>query len=212
MNSILYKKVFKLDGFERRRERKKEGIRKAALELFKAYGVKKVSIAEIAKRAHVSPATIYNHFGDKNTLACDVIKQILIEKYIKYRDIIDSDKPFPEKIKTITLDKMGFTDEYDEELIEKYAFSSQELSDLVDRKYEDEIKRIWKKIFKEGKEQGYIDRNLSNETLFIYLDIIRKGFKAHMELFKDVKGNLKLIKELNDLFFYGLYRKEIKLE
>jgi AcrR family transcriptional regulator len=69
-----------LDGFERRRERKKESIRRAALELFKINGIKKVSIAEIAKKAHVSPVTIYNHFGDKNTLTCDVIKQSLMEK------------------------------------------------------------------------------------------------------------------------------------
>jgi AcrR family transcriptional regulator len=201
-----------LDGFERRRKRKKESIRRAALELFKIHGIKKVSIAEIAEKAHVSPATIYNHFTDKNGLACDVIKQIVMDKYNKYRDIINSDKPFPEKIRMITLDKMTMVNDYDEELIEKYVFSSPELEGFINKVYQDDVKKNWEKIFREGKEQGYIDEKLSNEALFLYLDIIRKGTDAHMDIFKETKKNMKIIKELNNLFSYGLYKKEIKLD
>ena len=201
-----------LDGFERRRERKKEGIIKAALELFKTHGIKKVSIAEIAKKANVSPATIYNHFGDKNGLACDAVKKIVVDKYSKYRDVIDSDKPFHEKIGMITLDKMEMVDEYDEELIEKYIFSSPELEESINQIYENDVKKNWEKIFKEGKEQGYIDENISNEALFLYLDIISKGTDAYRNMFKNTKKNMKLIKELNNLFCYGLYKKEINLD
>lgn len=201
-----------MDGFERRRKRKKESIRRAALELFKIHGIKKVSIAEIAEKAHVSPATIYNHFTDKNGLACDVIKQIVMDKYNKYRDIINSDKSFPEKIRMITLDKMTMVNDYDEELIEKYVFSSPELEGFINKVYQDDVKKNWGKIFREGKEQGYIDEKLSNEALFLYLDIIRKGTDAHMDIFKETKKNMKIIKELNNLFSYGLYKKEIKLD
>ncbi len=201
-----------MDGFERRRQRKKEGIRRAALELFRIRGIKKVSIAEIAGKAHVSPATIYNHFGDKNSLACEVIKQIVIDKYSKYRSIIDSDKPFPEKIRMITLDKIEIANDYDKELIEKYAFSSPELADFINEAYQDDVKSNWEKIFKEGREQGYIDKNKSAEALFLYLDIISKGMDVHMDIFKEPKKNLELIKELNNLFYYGLYKKEIKLD
>ena len=52
-----------MDGFNRRKEQKKESIRRAALELFKVYGFKKVSINDIASKAGVSQVTIYNHFG-----------------------------------------------------------------------------------------------------------------------------------------------------
>ena len=43
-----------MDGFERRKEQKKESIRRAALELFQNYGFKKVSVNDIAERAGVS--------------------------------------------------------------------------------------------------------------------------------------------------------------
>ena len=58
-----------LDGFTRRKEQSKEDIRRAAWELFSQFGVMKVSIADIARKAGVSQATIYNHFGSKEALA-----------------------------------------------------------------------------------------------------------------------------------------------
>ena len=48
-----------MDGFERRKEQKKEDIRRAALALFQSYGFKKVSIDEIARKAGVSQVTIF---------------------------------------------------------------------------------------------------------------------------------------------------------
>jgi AcrR family transcriptional regulator len=200
-----------LDGFERRRERKKESIRHAALELFKINGIKKVSIAEIAKKAHVSPVTIYNHFGDKNTLACDVIKQSLTEKLNQYRDIMNSDEPFPDKIRMIILDKMAMVNDYDEELIEKYTFGSPELAEFINNVYENDVKKIWGKIFKEGKGQGYIDKDSSNKAMFLYLDMIRKGADDYVNLYRNPKKNMKMIKELNNLIFHGLFNKGIKL-
>ena len=49
-------------------EQSKEDIRKAAWELFGQFGVDKVSMADIAKKAGVSQATIYNNFGSKEAL------------------------------------------------------------------------------------------------------------------------------------------------
>ena len=53
-----YVEVKAMDGYQRRTEKKKENIRNAAFELFKVYGVEKVSIAEIAKKA-TSPLLPY---------------------------------------------------------------------------------------------------------------------------------------------------------
>lgn len=49
-----------MNGFERRKERKKESIRQAAMQLFMEHGMRKVSIGEIADKAGVSQVTIYN--------------------------------------------------------------------------------------------------------------------------------------------------------
>ena len=86
------------DGFERRKERKKESIRRAATELFQVHGFNKVSIGDIARKANVSHVTIYNHFGSKEELVRDIIKTVSLELAARMREIIDSDMPFLEKL------------------------------------------------------------------------------------------------------------------
>ena len=58
-----------MDGFARRKEQSKEDIRMAAWELFSQFGVDKVSMTDVARKAGVSQATIYNNFGSKEALA-----------------------------------------------------------------------------------------------------------------------------------------------
>ena len=98
-----------MNGFERRKEQKKESIRRAALELFKAYGFKEVSMSDIAGKAGVSPVTIYNHFGSKEKLVHEVGKIQFLGMIRKYRAIIDGEGSFPEKLETIIFDKTDIT-------------------------------------------------------------------------------------------------------
>ena len=51
-----------MNGFEKRRLKKKNSILIAALTLFKQYGYRKVTVAEIADKASVSQVSIYNYF------------------------------------------------------------------------------------------------------------------------------------------------------
>jgi AcrR family transcriptional regulator len=57
-----------------RKAQKKEIIQRTALELFKLYGFKKVSVNDIAVRTVVSPVTVYNHRGSKHDLVREIIK------------------------------------------------------------------------------------------------------------------------------------------
>ena len=68
-----------MDGFARRKEQSKEEIRKAAWELFSQFGVDKVSMTDIARKAGVSPATIYNNFDSKEALAREFVSGMVEE-------------------------------------------------------------------------------------------------------------------------------------
>ena len=53
---------------ERQRERRRRDIVDAAWDLFGEKGFDETSIEEVAARAEVGPATVYNYFGSKNEL------------------------------------------------------------------------------------------------------------------------------------------------
>lgn len=51
----------------------------SAIELFKTYGFNKTSMEEIAKLAHKSKGTLYNHFSDKESVMLNVIEDEIKE-------------------------------------------------------------------------------------------------------------------------------------
>ena len=86
-----------MDGFERRKEQSKEDIRRAAEELFSKFGADKVSVNDIARKAGVSQATIYNNFGSKDELVHDYLKSIVSNISVRFREILVWKKSYLEK-------------------------------------------------------------------------------------------------------------------
>ena len=116
-----------MKGFERRKEQKRESILRAALELFQSFGFKRVSISEIARRAGVSPVTIYNHFGNKQGLIRDTVKSLSQNALENYRTIIRSEKPFNEKLEAIVLNKSEIASQFQGELLQSIIQNDPEI-------------------------------------------------------------------------------------
>lgn len=195
-----------MDGFERRKERKKESIRQASVELFKAFGFQKVTIQDIAKKAGVSPATIYNHFGSKEGLVRDVVKRLLLETMEKYLAIMEGDRPFPEKLDLIIFDKTELSRQYEGELIQAVASSDPEIRNLVESLAEKALEGM-ARLYEEGKRLGYVNPELSRESILLYIDVLRHGFMARADVFAAPERNARLIRELSSLYLYGLLGK-----
>lgn len=60
---------------------------------------------------------------------------------------------------------------------------------------------------KEGKRQGYINPELSTETIMLYYEILRQGMAAESILSEDSERNIKLTRELTLLHYYGILGK-----
>ena len=193
-----------MSGFERRKVQKKESIRRAALELFKLYGFKKVSINDIAYRAGVSPVTIYNHFGNKDELVRDVVKAQFMGMMEKYRAIIDGDDSFPEKLEAIVFDKTETVSQFQGELAQTVLRDDPEMQEFVETVLQQGGYQMTLDLLEKGKREGYVNRELSKEALIIYLDILRKGIAANVDSMTSVESYADLVRELNRLFLYGL--------
>ena len=197
-----------MNGFERRKKQKKERIRLAAMELFKAHGFNKVSIGDIAHKAKVSHVTIYNHFGSKEELVQDVIKTVISGLVESSREIIEGEKPFREKVELIILNKAEQVGQYQGELTKMAGGYNPEVQLFVESLWQKEVEPLLDTLIEEGKELGYIKKDLSPQSIRYYFELIRRGAFANTEMIETIKIDKKLAYDLNYIFLFGLIEKQ----
>jgi AcrR family transcriptional regulator len=168
----------------------------------------KVSIEEIARKAGVSPTTIYNLFGNRENLTIEVIKKISMDNLREYRNIIDSDKPFPEKIKLIMDIKMKSAS-MDLDILDKLVSTDNTLIEFAEEINEKESIPLLIDFIEDGRLQGYIREDISNESILAYLDILSKSGTVYYRFVEVHRDNLDIVRQLNDILFFGILDKGV---
>jgi AcrR family transcriptional regulator len=189
-----------MDGFERRRERKKQSILEAALSLFLEFGVQKVSMNEIATKANVSQVTIYNYFKNKDRLVEEVIRYYVDKAWQEADVILTSDLPFPEKIKRLIFNKKrsanNIHENFYQHFMKAYTTGDGYMAKLMTK---EAIPKMMN-LFNEGKAQGYVDPAISNEAIFFYIQMMNEYMQK-----KDVYTKiLPLTEDIMHILFYGI--------
>lgn len=194
-----------MDGFEKRREQKKRDILEAALALFMEYGIQKVSITEIAKKANVSQVTIYNYFESKDNLVRLVFKYYVDQIWNEQKQLLVNDLPFNEKIKKIIFNKGIAANQISEQFFQDFMKDYASGRSYVEEVYQKETLPLFIKLFNEGREQGYINSEVSDEAILFYL----KMFQEYLQREDVGTMTLPIAEDLTKLFFYGITgRKE----
>lgn len=193
-----------MDGFQRRRELKKSHILQAALALFMEFGVQKVSIKEIATKANVSQVTIYNYFGSKDQLIHEVIAFYINQELKRYEQIIYSDQPFQEKMKSIVFAKTETSKQINGNFFQTMMKKYQSDNSYIQEVYVNKALPMTMDLFNEGKKQGYIDPQLSNQSLLMYLQIFQEAMQRE-DIYQQI---LPLTEDIIKLFFYGIVGKD----
>ena len=196
-----------MNGFERRKEQKKESIRRAALDLFKLYGIKKISVNDIAAKARVSPVTIYNHFGCKEDLVRDVVKWLITNTVSHYRSIMEGDQPYLERFGRLVFEKNEFVHTYHGELIQSMLSEDPEIRRFMEE-LQQETEPLSTAFLEEGKREGFVSRDLSQQSIMLYMEMFRTLAFTHPALFSDREDAGEQLGELLRLFLYGLMGKE----
>lgn len=197
-----------MNGHERRRERKMESIKNSALKLFNDYGIKKVSIDEIAEEANVSKVTIYKYFQSKEGLYREVVKMVYQNTIDNVEKILQSKEDFLEKLKFIIFTKEQSQSLLNGKFIEDVMKNDLELQEYFNDIYYRRIKKLMFHFFDEGKAEGYISTNTSNDILFVYAEIFRSGLNAKYPRFDSIINNKKSYEQLIDLYFFGLIKRQ----
>lgn len=196
------------DGFARRKEQSKEDIRKAAWELFGQFGVEKVSIADIARKAGVAQATIYNNFASKEALAREYVAAA-IEQLVEQTTVpLIPEQPFRQKLESFIA---GITALLAQGQAAGAAAPVNASPDLLNdpeirairAAAQERMTALLLNLIREGKAEGQIRPELSEDAYRVY-------FKAFMDVFIDPQfrqmyaRNPTLARDLGAIMVNGL--------
>ncbi len=191
---------------------RRQQILDAAADLFRsAHQVRKVSIEDIASRAHVSPTTIYHYFGTRDGLVAELAKSLVLAITGQARRFLRSSLPFPQKLQSIISGKVSLASAMSDEVVGKMVERDPEMARFVEGVYRSEIAPLWHEFLESGKKERYIDPDLDEEVFLSYLDILLVGFQAKADMLKEWRQNLPRLEKMTRLVFYGFLRKEIDL-
>ncbi|TFE00068.1 TetR/AcrR family transcriptional regulator [Jeotgalibacillus sp. R-1-5s-1] len=189
-----------MNGFERRKERKKQHILEASMQLFSEMGIQKVSIADIAKKAQVSQVTIYNYFESKHNLIHEVFIYYVNQASDHFEKIVNSDAPFPEKIKQIIFNKKEVSTNIHPEFYQYLMKEYTEEENYIEQVYAERALPYFMKLFQIGKQEGYVNPDLSDHAILFYIQML-KDYMGRDEVQQKV---LPLTEDIANIFFYGI--------
>ena len=190
-----------MNGYERRKEQKKKDIKKAAFSLFQKQGIKEIKIEDLARHAGVSQVTIYNHFGSKEALFREVIKEFVVDEYDFHKELFHKDLSFKEKMTSSILHKTNNILNIHPEVIEEMMLNDEDLKlFLADFQSKYAIPLIVE-LIKDAQTNGEVNPDLSMESVMVYIQLFNNNTLISMITGENGK---KLASDIFQMFFYGL--------
>ena len=180
----------------------KDRIKQKAQDLFRRYGIKSVTMDEIAAQVGMSKKTIYHCFSDKNELVDEVVDDMLAENKIfciasrkKATNAIEADQMGMESLQEM-LGNMNPSILYDIERGHPQTFKK-----FLQYKY-NFLFDLMKQNIEQGKEEGLYREDVNAEFVSkVRLEMIMLAFNE--EIFP--KGKYPLVYIQHELMEYFLY-------
>ncbi|WP_372629433.1 TetR/AcrR family transcriptional regulator [Cohnella sp.] len=200
-----------MNGYERRKQKKMENIYNVSFKLFVQFGFQRVSVNEIAQKAKVSPATIYNYFGTKEQLYADMLMNWMDKQLEQYEHILDSRLAFPEKTKEIMLLEAKNLKILAGEFMKAPSSESDGLAKWMEGYNEKKVMPFFMKFVELGKKEGFIHPDQTDEMTIMYFTMYKNELSRYWATSNE-EGTAIKMDQWMDLFFYGLVRRTSKLE
>ncbi len=182
--------------------KKKTRIVQAADQLFKKFGIKKVTVEEICQEAGASKMTFYKYFKNKIELVKYLWQQMTDDSMQKLDELDRRDIPFTEKIKVLLKMKEEATSEMGNEYIRDYLEVIPELLSFYNQIFS-QIMVKFMDMIRRAQESGEVRKSMRPE---FFLAVVRQL----TELAKDEKlaaiydNYTEFALEVNNFLYYGI--------
>jgi len=197
-----------MNGHKKRREDKKLAILNTSFELFTQYGFDRVTIAEIAEKAHVSKVSIYNFFESKENLRRILIKDILDKGLMDITTVLKKKSNIRERMNEFIKYRVEYVKSTNFQLLFDGGQSDPEIKKSI-TEYTTAYRQVLMDFIEEGQKTKAFSSDISRTAIAIFIDI----FMSYYENPTQNKANLNLLQtdpvlseELNMLFWDGFIR------
>jgi AcrR family transcriptional regulator len=186
---------------------KREQILLTGKDLFWKFGIRRVTIEEICKEAGVSKMTYYKFFSNKMDLVKTIMEGIIEGAFREYRNIMDSNIPFTEKVVKTILLKWDQTKAMSSEFFNDYTISAEpEMVAYLSQVTKKTIQMITED-YSIAQKEGNIRKDLKVEFILYFLNHTQE--MIHDEKLIALYDNPQdLIMEITRFFFYGVLDRE----
>jgi len=190
-------------------DRKLRKIMIASKKLFWKFGFKRVTIEEVCHEANVSKMTFYKHFKNKMELIIYLINHITDKAMKQYREIMDSNIPFPEKVKKSIALKLESSKDMSNEFYDDYVrHADMEMLALLHEKSNEMMGAILNDYI-EAQKNGEIRQDIKPEFILYFLNHLLE--MATDERLEKIYNNPQdMIMEFINFFFYGVLPRDGK--
>ncbi|MBD8497304.1 TetR/AcrR family transcriptional regulator [Paenibacillus arenosi] len=194
-----------MNGYERRKQKKMDQIYSASLSLFLKHGFQKVSVQEIAKKAKVCPATIYNYFGTKEKLYADMLIDWMDKRLELCEQILASEIAFQEKTKRIMLlEAKSVNVLFNDAAVMPLGAEMDEWGNQLQQYSEEKVIPFYMRFIALGKKEGFIKQDISEETSMFYFNMYKNVLERYVNAASTQDHIEENIDQLINLFFFGL--------
>ncbi len=193
-----------MNGYERRKLRSRESILRSAIELFRSSGIRKVSVAQIAKKSGVDPVTVYNNFGSKEELVREAMETLMSSHWELSAEVLRSEGGFAERLRRLIELKRELASGASNELFASAMRDDPRIAEMARAHYADEVLPALEAFIKDGKAEGAVRSDVSAATLRAYIDLLLEAGRSRPELFVSSGGMSSLAEDIWKLFLYGI--------
>lgn len=187
---------------------KRDLILRVGKDLFWKFGFRRVTIEEICKEAGISKMTFYKFFSNKIELVKTLMDGILKTALEEYRNIMDSDIPYPEKVVKQLQLKREQVQTMSNEFFRDYVQSEDpDLINYLNQLSQDSMK-MFVSDFHQAQKDGDIRKDVKVDFIMLMMNHLVE--MTHDKHLLDMYDNPQdLVMEITNFLFYGILNRDV---
>lgn len=185
--------------------RKGQQVVQTAESLFMRYGIRRVTVEEICRKAGVSKMTFYKYFKNKLDLVKRILTSWFEDWYRKLDDVDAQECSFQEKASMMMEYKLELAQKFSPDFIEDFYHLDPELNSFLEGWYRAAYGRL-REFFTKAQSEGTIRSDIKPEFIMYVVDRMNEMFgdKRLADLYP---GYGELTREMFNFFYFGILSK-----